>query len=320
MKDVKPIKDSKLKIFFKNAMGVSSTALAIIAIYLLLWTTGRIDPLSSETIIEFCVVFGLTIYTKIFWYKDTEIKVRNTEEYIENKTAVLDALDEVTDIEDFDIFIDDLNVQNYNTVVTNHCKLLTVKSYKLRFGDKLYLFWIKLFRHKYYKNIDNIKEFFLKRYCYKIENKASKIHKLSASRILTMSRQDLLDDRNFASSHRRRYIILGSMLSFVIVFALASLAFDSKEDVDIIATITKMLTYLISILYNIILTVFNAKAETLTSDNEYFRRLINIMDRYSSYKKNPVLHAKITYVKEDENADIANNSNSEDFADTNNIS
>lgn len=315
------MKNSKFnaKSFFKHAMGVLSTGLAIIVIYLLLWTTGKIDPLSSETIIEFCIVYGLTIYTKIFWYKDTELKVREDETYIENKNTVLDAIDTVTDIDDFDNFIDNLNIQNFNTVINNHCKLLTPLNYKLSLSDKWNLSLMRVFNRKKYKSITDIKLFYFNRYCYKIENKASKVHKLSSSRILTMSRQDLLDDRNFAAHNRNRYIVTGSIISFIIVMALAPLSFVSKEDVDVIATVLKMLTYLLSIFFNIIFTIFNARIETLASDFEYFRKLLNIIDRYNNYKSNPIKCIKISYAKEVDYANTANNSRKEISADSNDI-
>ena len=312
---------AKLKAFIMNSLGIITTILAIVVMYLILYTQSSINILDEQTWVELTIVGGLSIYCKIFWYKSAESKIRFSEEYKNNEKKVTDCIDEVvTDINDFDKFIDVQNIINYNNYVSSRCKNVTVKNYKLTFGDKLY----NLFHKKKKTTLQ-----FFNEYVYSIERKAAKIHKLSSSNITSLSYSNIIDDRNFSKIHKlysniiddsnfskihkRNYLTFSTVCSVAFITLLASITFQRKNDVDMLIAFIKLTTYTVSMLFAIIQSVVTANFVIKTDDIAYFRRIIRIIEKYEAYKNKPFTIERVNYIidedsKEVENASIKSNS------------
>ena len=291
----------KWKIILINGLGALTTVATIAIIYFVLYLQGVIQHISQATVIEFLVLIILSGSTKFFWYTSTESSIRNGKSYNEKKESALAAIKEiVVDQQDFDKFIDNENDKNYNRYVSNHCKNLTIRNFRPTFLNKIENLYRKFKKLPLKTNVD-----FLNDYVHRIERKANALHKLSASNILSLSvsEEGLTDDRNNASSEKMKYLIGGSILSIITTFATAMISFQPNADVDTKAAAVKMVMYSANILMSILQTIIKALITVGTSDTEYFRKIINILEKYEDYKVKPEKVTRVEYeIKEVENA------------------
>lgn len=291
----------KWKIILINGLGALTTVATIAIIYFVLYLQGVIQHISQATVIEFLVLIILSGSTKFFWYTSTESSIRNGKSYNEKKESALAAIKEiVVDQQDFDKFIDNENDKNYNRYVSNHCKNLTIRNFRPTFLNKIENLYRKFKKLPLKTNVD-----FLNNYVHRIERKANALHKLSASNILSLSvsEEGLTDDRNNASSEKMKYLIGGSILSIITTFATAMISFQPNADVDTKAAAVKMVMYSANILMSILQTIIKALITVGTSDTEYFRKIINILEKYEDYKVKPERVTRVEYeIKEVENA------------------
>lgn len=291
----------KWKIILINGLGALTTVATIAIIYFVLYLQGVIRHISQATVIEFLVLIILSGSTKFFWYTSTESSIRNGKSYNEKKESALAAIKEiVVDQQDFDKFIDNENDKNYNRYVSNHCKNLTIRNFRPTFLNKIENLYRKFKKLPLKTNVD-----FLNDYVHRIERKANALHKLSASNILSLSvsEEGLTDDRNNASSEKMKYLIGGSILSIITTFATAMISFQPNADVDTKAAAVKMVMYSANILMSILQTIIKALITVGTSDTEYFRKIINILEKYEDYKVKPERVIRVEYeIKEVENA------------------
>lgn len=294
----------KWKTLLLNLLGLVTTIGTIAVIYFVLYLQGSIKHLGQDTVIEFAVMIILSSSTKFFWYMSTESSIRNSEKYIKRKDLAIDAINEIVkDQQDFDKFIDIQNLVNYNTYVSNRCKGLTPNNYKLTFRHKL----INLFRRLAHLRPRTRREF-LNAYVLRVERKASKIHKLSASNIVNLSDDEdgLIDDRNKAAKAKTKYLVMGTLFSIVSMFATAMIGFAPNPNVDMKAATVKMVMYSANILMAILQTIFKAYLSVSTNDTVYFRKIVNILEKYESYRENPVAINKVSYYVEEVQNAISN--------------
>lgn len=294
----------KWKTLLLNLLGLVTTVGTIAVIYFVLYLQGSIKHLGQDTVIEFVVMIILSSSTKFFWYMSTESSIRNSEKYIKRKDLAIDAINEIVkDQQDFDKFIDIQNLVNYNTYVSNRCKGLTPNNYKLTFRHKL----INLFRRLAHLRPRTRREF-LNAYVLRVERKASKIHKLSASNIVNLSDDEdgLIDDRNKAAKAKTKYLVMGTLFSIVSMFATAMIGFAPNPNVDMKAATVKMVMYSANILMAILQTIFKAYLSVSTNDTVYFRKIVNILEKYEAYKENPVTINKVSYYVEEVQNAISN--------------
>lgn len=294
----------KWKTLLLNLLGLVTTIGTIAVIYFVLYLQGSIKHLGQDTVIEFTVMIILSSSTKFFWYMSTESSIRNSEKYIKRKDLAIDAINEIVkDQQDFDKFIDIQNLVNYNTYVSNRCKGLTPNNYKLTFRHKL----INLFRRLAHLRPRTRREF-LNAYVLRVERKASKIHKLSASNIVNLSDDEdgLIDDRNKAAKAKTKYLVMGTLFSIVSMFATAMIGFAPNPNVDMKAATVKMVMYSANILMAILQTIFKAYLSVSTNDTVYFRKIVNILEKYEAYKENPVAINKVSYYVEEVQNAISN--------------
>lgn len=294
----------KWKTLLLNLLGLVTTVGTIAVIYFVLYLQGSIKHLGQDTVIEFTVMIILSSSTKFFWYMSTESSIRNSEKYIKRKDLAIDAINEIVkDQQDFDNFIDIQNLVNYNTYVSNRCKGLTPNNYKLTFRHKL----INLFRRLAHLRPRTRREF-LNAYVLRVERKASKIHKLSASNIVNLSDDEdgLIDDRNKAAKAKTKYLVMGTLFSIVSMFATAMIGFAPNPNVDMKAATVKMVMYSANILMAILQTIFKAYLSVSTNDTVYFRKIVNILEKYEAYKENPVTINKVSYYVEEVQNAISN--------------
>jgi hypothetical protein len=294
----------KWKTLLLNLLGLVTTIGTIAVIYFVLYLQGSIKHLGQDTVIEFTVMIILSSSTKFFWYMSTESSIRNSEKYIKRKDLAIDAINEIVkDQQDFDKFIDIQNLVNYNTYVSNRCKGLTPNNYKLTFRHKL----INLFRRLAHLRPRTRREF-LNAYVLRVERKASKIHKLSASNIVNLSDDEdgLIDDRNKAAKAKTKYLVMGALFSIVSMFATAMIGFAPNPNVDMKAATVKMVMYSANILMAILQTIFKAYLSVSTNDTVYFRKIVNILEKYEAYKENPVAINKVSYYVEEVQNAISN--------------
>lgn len=294
----------KWKTLLLNLLGLVTTIGTIAVIYFVLYLQGSIKHLGQDTVIEFTVMIILSSSTKFFWYMSTESSIRNSEKYIKRKDLAIDAINEIVkDQQDFDNFIDIQNLVNYNTYVSNRCKGLTPNNYKLTFRHKL----INLFRRLAHLRPRTRREF-LNAYVLRVERKASKIHKLSASNIVNLSDDEdgLIDDRNKAAKAKTKYLVMGTLFSIVSMFATAMIGFAPNPNVDMKAATVKMVMYSANILMAILQTIFKAYLSVSTNDTVYFRKIVNILEKYDAYKENPVAINKVSYYVEEVQNAISN--------------
>lgn len=301
-----------------NLLGLVTTVATLAIIYFVLYLTGDINHLDRATIIEFITMIILSGTTKVFWYMSTESSVRSSEKYAATRDKALDAINEtIVDTIDFDVFIDNQNVVNYNTYVSARCKGITHKNYKLTLKDKLINLGLKLRRKEKRTQIDCYNDFVRR-----IERKAAKIHKLSSFNIATLCSSDegLIDDRNTNNKQKRWYLIKGFVLSAFTMFATSMIAFRPNPDVDQKAALVKMVMYTSSILMAILQSVFTAFLNVQKNDTEYFRRICKILDKYEAYKINKVQIEKVDYTVKEDKKDAIDNKSSDttDFEPVNN--
>lgn len=309
----------KWKTLILNLLGLVTTAATIAIIYFVLYLQGTIKHIGQSTVIEFIVMIILSTSTKFFWYMSTESSIRNSDKYIEKRDLALGAINEsITDQQDFDKFIDVQNLVNYNTFVSNRCKGLTPKNYKLTFANKL----TNIKRRLAHQRPLTPREF-LNAYIMRVERKANAIHKLSASNIVNLndSEDGLIDDRNDANKSKRNYLISSTVMSIVTMFANAMIGFMPNSDVDKSAALVKMVMYSVTILMSILQAIFKAYVSVQINDTAYFRKIINILEKYVSYKESPVSIEKVNYYFEEEAKNAINKySDSTEYTKSNNDS
>lgn len=269
-----------------NILGVITTAATLVVIYFVLFLSGVINELTSEIIVEYLIILMLALSVKSFWYVSIENSIRTSASYLALEQNVVDTMNaEVEDAYDFDTFVYAENINNYNKYVSSRCMCLTVDNYKYKFRDKLEILVRKIV------NKPKDKLYYANRYVRRVEYKATKIHKLSSANILTFNQSSdgLTDDRNAANKSKVLYLLGGAVLSAVVMFATAVISFTAKDLDDTRAAVIKMIMYSMQIVLAILQTVLQASANVKRGDTAYFRKLINIFERYHSYKLNPVM-------------------------------
>lgn len=277
---------------FKNLLiqllGVFTTLISIILIYLILFKEGNLRGISAATLIEFLVVIVIAISTKFFWYTSTESSIRTSEQYLAKRRIVTETIEtNITDAKDFDDFIEIENDNNYNKYVSNRCKNMTLKNYKMSIWDNIHwLFW-----HK-------DKQWYVTRYMLKVERKANRQHKLSGASIrsLTQSTDGLTDDRNKASYKKMTFLWTGSMFSLIFMFFTAAITFKDKTNIDMQHAILKMAMYVSQILFSILQAILKARVTVSNEDMSYFNRILSIIEKYISYKTKPYNVEKVSYI------------------------
>lgn len=280
----------KFKNLLVQLLGIFTTVLSIALIYLILFRDGELRAISAAMIIEFAVVILLAVTTKFFWYTSTESSIRTSEQYLEKRKIVSQAIeDNIDDAKDFDDFIEIENDSNYNKYVSNRCKNMTVRNYKLSLFDRLH----KLFMHK-----DNL--WYMTRYMLKVERRANKQHKLSGSNIrsLSQSSDGLTDDRNRANFKKLTFLWTGAAFSVVSMFFTAAIVFEQKTDIDMQYAILKMIMYVSQILFSILQSILKARVTVSTEDLLYFNRVLSIIEKYIAYKTKPYVVEKVSYIPE----------------------
>lgn len=276
-----------MKKWLLNLLGLGTTLLSLLLIYMLLFKDGHTQRLTSTTLIEFAIVALITVSTKTFWYTSTENSIHTSEDYQTKRKAVADAVaEEVTNVQLFDTFIDNENVLNYNQYVSNKCANLTIHNYKYSLFDRLH----RLF-YKYPK------VYYVRQYILKIERRAMKQHKLSSSSIrsLTQSRNGLTDDRNFANRKKLMFLTTGTIFSLVFTLITSTIVFDDKTDFDRQQALIKMFIYVSNILFSILQAVLKARITVLVEDIAYFNRILSILEKYSTFKNKPEYAVKVCY-------------------------
>lgn len=277
---------------FKNTiiqlLGLFTTALSIVLIYLILFKDGHLRELTTPILVEFIVIATLTISAKFFWYTSTENAIRSSEDYLDKRDIVAKTIAaEVDDAGKFDEFIDAENDANYNRYVSNKCRNMTIDNYRLTFLDKLH----RLFYHK-------DKRFYVVRYMLKVEYKANRLHKLSGAciRSLTTSENGLTDDRNKAAAKKITFLWTGAAFSFILMFVTATIAFTNKQDTDKTQAILKMIIYVSNILFSILQAILKARITVVSEDIAYFNKILSILEKYTAYKKDPKPVVRISYI------------------------
>lgn len=280
----------KFKNWLVQLLGVLTTVLSLVLIYLILFTDGVLRELSAAMVIEFLTVIFIGISTKFFWYTSTESSIRSSDQYLEKRAVVAEAIDtNIDDAKQFDEFIEVENDNNYNKYVSNRCKNMTLDNYKMSLFD--WLHW--LFKREN-------KLFYMKRYMLKVERNANKQHKLSGANIrsMTQTADGLTDDRNKAGSKKLTFLWLGSTISFALMLFTAIVVFETKSDLDIKYAILKMVMYVSQILFSILQSILKAKMTVSTEDLAYFNRILSIVEKYQAYKKEPYTVTRISYIPE----------------------
>lgn len=278
---------TKFKTILINSLGLLTTLAMIAVIYILLYLEGAVGKPDKDVLIEFSIITALAVYCKTFWYKSSENSVRTSKQYVEDRQALSDEIDNTIDNPYvFDEFISIENTINYNRYMDSKCKHLTPKNYTLRLRDKIY--------NIFYGKRDT--KFHLIRYILACERRAQKINQLSASRITSGSQCQLIDDRNFARKHKFNYIVFGTILSIALFGLMSMMVFERKEDIDPYVVAIKMVTYVGSMIFNILSTIISATSSTKADDYDYMRRIYKILDRYTRYKTEPIVVTKIDYI------------------------
>lgn len=287
-----------------NLLGVATTAATLIVIYFVLFMVGVINTIDKAVLTEFLIVLVLTTSVKTFWYASVESAYYSSEEYKTRIQTLSTFMDEnITDANDFDIFIRYENINNMNRYILNRCEGLTVPNYHYRWYDKLERFF------RFISFTKKPKEYYVYRYVTKVTKHATNLHKLSSANILSFSvtRYGLTDDRNPAKQAKTRYIISGIVISTVITFVTAMLSFSPNPDTDSRAAMIKFITYVIQILYAILQTILSASNTVKTGTNTYCNNITTILDKYIAYKNAPVIPVVIDYMEELKNARIVHN-------------
>lgn len=287
-----------------NLLGVATTAATLIVIYFLLFMIGVINTIDRTVITEFLIVLVLTTSVKTFWYTSIESAYYDSEAYKTRIRALSESMDaNITDANDFDIYIRYENINNMNRYILNKCEGLTIPNYHYRWYDRIEIFLrFIIFMRK-------PKDYYVFRYVSKVTKRATNLHKLSSANILSFSvtRYGLIDDRNPAKQAKIRYIVSGIVISTVMTFVTAMLSFSPNPDADNRAAMIKFIAYVVQILYAILQTILSASNTVKTGTNAYCNRITTILDKYIAYKNAPIIPVVIDYMEELKNAGTINN-------------
>lgn len=289
----------KFKNWVIQGLGILTTLVSVLLIYLILFKDGRLRTLSPSLLVEFITVIVIAVSTRFFWYTSTENAIRTSKQYLDERKVVSELIEStVTDAKEFDEFIEMENINNYNRYITNRCGNMTVANYKLSLFDKIH--WIFCRKDK---------AWYFTRYLLHVERHANRQHKLSGHSIrsLTQSRDGLTDDRNMATIKKLRFLWTGAVFSFVSMYVTAAIGFEDKIDIDTHRAILKMLMYVTQILLSILQSVIKARSTVTTEDMAYFNRIVSIIESYTAYKEKPYVVEKISYIPKEVN----NGSNNE---------
>lgn len=263
--------------------------------------------------IELALVSVLLIIIKITWYDNVEEARLNESDIKDAKEAYDDMVErEVTDVNDFENFLPELDEENQTKLVTYLMGKKTPES----LGKIKYNKLVRRYRREAYKlfpvTVENYKEA-RKNYIEdkldgrtaaslgqekydklykKARDKADKIPLLVATEILTRGESGKpYDSKNYTNKKKRKWQLISTITSIGISIGLASLAYN--QITMNWESVFRYITYVYSIGQAIVLTVIQARKNTYNETMSHLERLSVIIKKYSCKKKGGKINGNI---------------------------
>lgn len=214
-----------------------------------------VDP-SSDFGLEFCVVTIAVVLIRIFWYNNGEDKASKEQAIIDAQKKYIDLIDTtITDQEDFEQFLDELNQQNRDNWV------------KHKLGNKT---------DKNCKNYTELKD--------KLDRQVGFwVRPITISQILTRSsRYAVITARNYKKRNAIIYQSTTLILSILATAATSAIVF--KNFVFEWSKIIKFATYLMNIVWAMMSSVSSGYKQHKEEVIDLVSRLTMIVNRYDDWK------------------------------------
>lgn len=264
----------------KNWLAFGITVLLLIVLFGIIFVNLELATPGPSFFLELGAIIGLSFTMRLFWYDFAEDKRLSEEDIIAKREKYFEILDEVvTDSNDLDKFLIILNQENREHYIKNKIGSRTPKTLAVK--NKWICFW-----HPSYKKLTK-EEIGLIRYdklYIKCQRKADKLSPIKSEDIIALSDCEMLYDvKNYSKERKRKYQVVSTIVSTALTILIASIAF--KEIMLNWLNVFRYITYLFSMLMTIALTI--AKAYKTTGDEtiDWFNRLLFIIDKYDTYKK-----------------------------------
>lgn len=241
----------------KKWLSTIITILLLFVLFGLIFVKLEIVELTKTFFLELTIVIALTTIIRFFWYNEGEERAMGENQLIAMKQSYKDLVDvTITSQENLDIFIDDLNKQNRTAWVTRQLKGKTPKN-----CPKYELIKQKL-----------------------IEKSYTKVPVITSTQILTRSTMyETVNATDYTKSKKIFYQTISILMSAGLSIILGILAY--KELMLNWENLFRYVTYIFSIVWALITSLWNGYKNYKTTTVDHISRLTMIVNRYGEWKK-----------------------------------
>lgn len=264
----------------KQWLAFALTALVAITLFGIIFVkTGIVQP-SPSFFTEVGIVLLLSLLMKIWWYDFTEERRLNEQDLIEEKDKYWKIVDAtITDVNDFEKYLDILNSENRERYIKNKLGSRTAK----KLAKKKW--WLIMFHWSWRKlTSEEIGEIRYARLYYRTQRKADKIKPIKSEQIMALSdSEQLYDAKNHLKAKKRTFQAVSTIMSFILTVALSTIAME--QIMLSWANVFRYIGYMGAMVWTIAYTVIKAYRQTGDETYDYFNRLKFIIDKYATYKE-----------------------------------
>jgi hypothetical protein len=216
----------------------------------------------------------------MWWYNYAEDKRLAEDDIKEEKINYFKIVDStILDTNHFEKYLKILNQENRQNRIKN---LLGSRTPETLAVKKWYMYVIHpSWKKKTKEEIGSIR--YAKLY-YKVLRKADKLKQIKSAQIMALSdTKELYDASNYLNKKKRNFHIFTTILSTVLVTALAMMAIDQL--LLNWGNVIRFVGYLVAIVWTIAYSVIVGYKQTGEETFDYYSRLKHIIDKYAAYKE-----------------------------------
>lgn len=240
----------------KKWLSTVVTILLLFVLFGLIFVRLEIVELTETFFLELAIVIALTTIVRFFWYNEGEERAMGDDDIQLIKRNYKDLVDTtITSQDDLDDFVEELNTQNRNTWVLRKLKGKTSKNCP---------------------NYQSIKQ--------KLEEKSyTKVPVITATQILTRStKYETINATDYTKFKKLFYQTTSVFISVGMTIILGILAY--KELLLNWENVFRYLTYVFSIVWALITSLWSGYKNYKTTTVDHISRLTMIVNRYGEWK------------------------------------
>lgn len=254
----------KSKFSLKKFLSLAVTVLMLVLLFFIIFIVGEIREPSPTFFLEITIITILVLIIRFNWYNYGEDK-KLSEKEITDKQDSLDTYrdDEITNIYDFEKFLETLNDDNRKYYIKNKMKNRTRANCK---------------------NYDKLLEKYTKLSLKKVRDVKSSDIKTRGDTLY------LVDSKNYANSKKITFQIASSIISIVLSIVLACIG--AKEILLNWANVFRYFGYVFIMCWTALSTLTYAMRTTGIETLDYLKRIQFIIDKYVNWKDGKYISVK----------------------------